>query len=255
MRYKLGKELKTLSKIMFIAALVTNILLLLYFLYFNYILRIKIFYIVVSVLLSFIAWVLCKGLYAIGEILIAQDEILKEQKKTRITKTSYKDEDGLLIEDFRNKDTDLDELVEKTSTANKGFLYRLKNNKIIFYTLIIACVIALGGGIYSKVKYDIQHEYDGIWRLGGDLEGDSFYIDGNYVSFSIYRTDNNGKQTLYQDSYRGERHKNYVTFTSYLYDYDTDYNHYKTKKIHKVIYLKRISYGAFDVDGKCYWKG
>lgn len=250
MRYKLGRKLEKLSDIMFLVALVTNVLLLFDFLTYNYEIRKKIFYIVIFVFLSFIAWVFSEGLYAIGEILIAQDEIIRGQKRDTSIKKEY--EDDLLVEEFRNKNTDLDEEVEEFSTDNQGFLYKLKNNKKVFYTLVIVCVLALGGSIYSKVKYDYLHQYDGIWYLGSDLEGDSFYIDGNKVSLYIRRKNNERKPTMYQSVYEGERNKNYVTFTSCLYDY-TDYDKYKTKKVHKVIYLKRISYNAFDVDGKCYW--
>lgn len=253
MRYNLGRKLKKLSDIMFIVAVVTNSIFLFYYLTYSYVLIRKISYIVIFVFITFIAWVFSEGLYGIGEILIAQDEILRGQKKDTSIQKEYKDD--LLVEEFKNKNTDLDEeIVEKSHTSDEGFLHKLKNNKKVFYTLVIVCVLALGGGIYSKVKYDYLHQYDGIWRLSGNLEGDYYYIEGNKVEFCTLKEDEDGIKVLYKSVYRGERRNNSVAFTSYSYDY-TDYNKCKTKKIHKVISLNRISYGAFHVDGKCYLKG
>ena len=97
-----------------------------------------------------------------------------------------------LLNSIRNKEQTK---IKKTVSADYGyskksikstflaFCHVFKKNKKVFVSLIVVCVVLLGGGIYAKVNYDINHAYDGIWNIEGDLEGNYFDIRGDDVAF------------------------------------------------------------------------
>lgn len=101
------------------------------------------------------------------------------------------------------------------------------------------------------MNYDIHHAYDGLWYLEGNLEGDTFYIDGDEVYFYEINDYQNREVSFIKTEYKGELKKDKVEFYSCSYDYTSD-DDYKTKKIDKTIYLTRLSNVEFKVDGKTY---
>lgn len=172
-------------------------------------------------------WVFGKVINGVGVMLTAQGKMLNEPK----------------LEEPEDEDS-----IKSTFLA---FCHAFKKNKKAFGSLIVVCVILLGGGIYAKVNYDIQHAYDGLWYLEGNLEGDTFYIDGDEVYFYEINDYQNREVSFIKTEYKGELKKDKVEFYSCSYDYTSD-DDYKTKKIDKTIYLTRLSNVEFKVDGKTY---
>lgn len=227
MHYRLGRELKALSKIFTLIGILVNAFLLYYYLGNEYFLRTKIFFTVVFVFLMILLWVFGKAINGIGVMLTTQGKMLHEPK----------------LEEAEDEES-----IKSTFLA---FCHAFKKNKKAFASLIVVCVILLGGGIYAKVNYDIQHAYDGIWYLEGNLEGDTFYINGDEVYFYEINDYENREVSFIKSEYKGELKKDKVEFYSCSYDYTSD-DDYKTKKIDKTIYLTRLSNVEFKVDGKTY---
>ena len=159
MHYRLGRELKALSKIFTLIGILVNAFLLYHYLENEYFLRMKIYYTVVFIFLMILLWVFGKVINGIGVMLTTQGKMLHEPK----------------IEEPEDEES-----IKSTFLA---FCHAFKKNKIAFVSLILVCVILLGGGIYGKVNYDINHVYDGMWTIEGDLEGNYFDIRGDDVAF------------------------------------------------------------------------
>lgn len=227
MHYRLGRELKALSKIFTLIGILVNAFLLYHYLENEYFLKMKIYYTVIFVFLMILVWVFGKAINGIGVMLTTQGKMLHEPKL---------------------EESEDEESIKSTFMA---FCHAFKKNKKAFGLLIVVCVILLGGGIYAKVNDDMQHEYDGIWYINSDIEGDFFYIHGDNVYFYETNKNEERKVSLVKSKYEGERIKNKVQFYSYSYDY-TSTNDYKTKEIDKTIKLNRINNGEFKVDGKTY---
>lgn len=159
MHYRLGRELKALSKIFTLIGILVNAFLLYFYLGNNYLLSRKIYYAVIFVFLMILVWVFGKAINGIGVMLTTQGKMLNEPKL---------------------EEPEDEESIKSTFLA---FCYAFKKNKKVFVSLIVVCVILLGGGIYAKVTYDHYHVYDGIWKIEGDLEGNYFTIRGDEVKF------------------------------------------------------------------------
>ena len=226
MHYRLGRELKALSKIFTLIGILVNVFLLYHYLGNEYFLRMKIYYTVVFIFLMILVWVFGKVINGIGVILTTQGKMLHEPK----------------IEEPENE--------ESIKTTFLAFCHAFKKNKKVFVSLIVVCVILLGGGIYVKVNYDNNHVYDGMWTIEGDLEGNYFDIRGDEVAFFETNRDEDRKSE-YKCIYVGNRTKNDVNFYCQTYDYESTYD-YKSKEIDQTIHLNRISNGKIEVDGKRY---
>lgn len=226
MHYRLGRELKTLSKIFTLIGILVNAFLLYFYLGNNYLLSRKIYYAVIFVFLMILVWVFGKAINGIGVMLTTQGKMLNEPKL---------------------EEPEDEESIKSTFLA---FCYAFKKNKKVFVSLIVVCVILLGGGIYAKVTYDHYHVYDGIWKIEGDLEGNYFTIRGDEVKFYETNRDEERKSS-YKCVYVGSRTKNDVNFYCQTYDYESTYD-YKSKEIDQTIHLNRINNVEFEVDGKRY---
>ena len=200
MHYRLGRELKALSKIFTLIGILVNAFLLYHYLGNNYLLSRKIYYAVIFVFLMILVWVFGKAINGIGVMLTTQGKMLHEPK----------------LEEPENE--------ESIKSTFMAFCHAFKKNKKVFVSLIVVCVLLLGGGIYAKVNYDINHVCDGIWKIEGDLEG-------NYFA--------------------GSRTNNEVRFYCYTYDYTSTYD-YKSKEIDQTIHLNRINNNELEVNGKRY---
>lgn len=226
MHYRLGRELKTLSKIFTLIGILVNAFLLYFYLGNNYLLSRKIYYAVIFVFLMILVWVFGKAINGIGVMLTTQGKMLNEPKL---------------------EEPEDEESIKSTFLA---FCYAFKKNKKVFVSLIVVCVILLGGGIYAKVTYDHYHVYDGIWKIEGNLEGNYFTIRGDEVKFYETNRDEERKSS-YKCVYVGSRTKNDVNFYCQTYDYESTYD-YKSKEIDQTIHLNRINNVEFEVDGKRY---
>lgn len=227
MHYRLGRELKALSKIFTLVGILVNVFLLYHYLENEYFLRMKIYYTVVFIFLMILLWVFGKLINGVGVMLTTQGKMLHEPK----------------LEEPEDEDS-----IKSTFLA---FCHAFKKNKIAFVSLILVCVILLGGGIYVKVNYDIQHAYDGIWYLEGNLEGNYFDIRGDDVAFYETNRGEEKEKSEYKCIYVGSRTNNEVKFYCQTYDYTSTYD-YKSKEIDQTIHLNRISNGKIEVDGKRY---
>lgn len=226
MHYRLGRELKALSKIFTLVGILVNVFLLYHYLENEYFLRMKIYYTVVFIFLMILLWVFGKVINGIGVMLTTQGKMLHEPKL---------------------EETENEESIKSTFLA---FCHAFKKNKKAFGSLIVVCVILLGGGIYAKVNYDINHVYDGIWRIEGDLEGNYFDIRGDDVAFFETNRDEDRKSS-YKCVYVGSRTNNDVKFYCQTYDYESA-NDYKSKEIDQTIHLNRINNDELEVNGKRY---
>lgn len=226
MHYRLGRELKALSKIFTLIGILVNAFLLYFYLGNNYLLSRKIYYAVIFVFLMILVWVFGKAINGIGVMLTTQGKMLNEPKL---------------------EEPEDEESIKSTFLA---FCYAFKKNKKVFVSLIVVCVILLGGGIYAKVTYHHYHVYDGIWKIEGDLEGNYFTIRGDEVKFYETNRDEERKSS-YKCVYVGSRTKNDVNFYCQTYDYESTYD-YKSKEIDQTIHLNRINNVEFEVDGKRY---
>lgn len=226
MHYRLGRELKALSKIFTLVGILVNVFLLYHYLENEYFLRMKIYYTVVFIFLMILLWVFGKVINGIGVMLTTQGKMLHEPKL---------------------EETENEESIKSTFLA---FCHAFKKNKKAFGSLIVVCVILLGGGIYAKVNYDINHVYDGIWRIEGDLEGNYFDIRGDDVAFFETNRDEDRKSS-YKCVYVGSRTNNDVKFYCQTYDYEST-NDYKSKEIDQTIHLNRINNDELEVNGKRY---
>ena len=130
MHYRLGRELKALSKIFTLIGILVNAFLLYFYLGNNYLLSRKIYYAVIFVFLMILVWVFGKVINGIGVILTTQGKMLNEPKL---------------------EEPEDEESIKSTFMA---FCHAFKKNKKVFGSLIVVCVILLGGGIYAKVTYD-----------------------------------------------------------------------------------------------------
>lgn len=227
MHYRLGRELKALSKIFTLIGILVNAFLLYHYLGNEYFLKMKIYYTVIFVFLMILVWVFGKAINGIGVMLTTQGKMLHEPK----------------IEEPEDEES-----IKNTFMA---FCHAFKKNKKAFGSLIVVCVLLLGGGIYAKVTYDHYHAYDGMWNIEGDLEGNYFIIDGDEVTFYETNRDEERKESSYKCIYVGSLINNKVNFYSQSYDYTSDRD-YKTKEIDQTIYLNRINNVKFEVDGKKY---
>lgn len=226
MHYRLGRELKALSKIFTLIGILVNAFLLYFYLVNNYLLSRKIYYAVIFVFLMILLWVFGKVINGIGVMLTTQGKMLHEPK----------------IEEPEDEES-----IKSTFLA---FCHAFKKNKKAFASLIVVCVILLGGGIYAKVNYDIHHAYDGIWKIEGDLEGNYFDIRGDDVAFFETNRDEDRKSS-YKCVYVGSRTNNDVKFYCQTYDYEST-NDYKSKEIDQTIHLNRINNDELEVNGKRY---
>lgn len=229
MHYRLGRELKALSKIFTLIGILVNAFLLYYYVGNECFLRRKIFFTVIFVFLMILLWVFGKAINGIGVMLTTQGKVLHEPK----------------LEEPENE--------ESIKSTFKAFCHAFKKNKIVFGSLILVCVILLGGGIYVKVNYDINHVYDGMWTIEGDLEGNYFDIRGDDVAFYETNRGEEKEKSEYKCIYVGSRTNNEVKFYCQTYDYTSTYD-YKSKEIDQTIHLNRISNGKIEVDGKRYNK-
>ena len=227
MHYRLGRELKALSKIFTLIGIPVNAFLLYYYVGNNYLLSRKIYYVVIFVFLMILVWVFGKVINGIGVILTTQGKMLHEPKL---------------------EEPEDEESIKSTFLA---FCHAFKKNKIVFGSLILVCVILLGGGIYVKVNYDSNHVYDGMWTIEGDLEGNYFDIRGDDVAFYETNRGEEKEKSEYKCIYVGNRTNNEVKFYCQTYDYTSTYD-YKSKEIDQTIHLNRISNGKIEVDGKRY---
>ena len=227
MHYRLGRELKALSKIFTLIGILVNAFLLYHYLGNEYFLRMKIYYTVVFLFLMILVWVFGKAINGIGVMLTTQGKMLHEPK----------------IEEPEDEES-----IKSTFLA---FCHAFKKNKIAFASLILVCVILLGGGIYVKVNYDFNHVYDGMWTIEGDLEGNYFDIRGDDVAFYETNRGEEKEKSEYKCIYVGSRTNNKVKFYCQTYDYTSTYD-YKSKEIDQTIHLNRISNGKIEVDGKRY---
>lgn len=130
MHYRLGRELKALSKIFTLIGILVNAFLLYYYLENEYFLRTKIFFTVVFVFLMILLWVFGRVINGVGVMLTTQGKMLHEPKLEEPE------------DEYSIKSTFL------------AFCHAFKKNKKAFASLIVVCVILLGGGIYAKVTYD-----------------------------------------------------------------------------------------------------
>lgn len=226
MHYRLGRELKALSKIFTLIGILVNAFLLYHYLGNNYLLSRKIYYAVIFVFFMILVWVFGKAINGIGVMLTTQGKMLHEPK----------------IEEPEDEES-----IKSTFLA---FCHAFKKNKKVLVSLIVVCVILLGGGIYAKVTYDHYHVYDGIWKIEGNLEGNYFTIRGDEVKFYETNRDEERKSS-YKCVYVGSRTKNDVNFYCQTYDYESTYD-YKSKEIDQTIHLNRINNVEFEVDGKRY---
>ena len=80
MHYRLGRELKALSKIFTLIGILVNAFLLYFYLGNNYLLSRKIYYAVIFVFLMILVWVFGKVINGIGVILTTQGKMLHEPK-------------------------------------------------------------------------------------------------------------------------------------------------------------------------------
>ena len=229
MHYRLGRELKALSKIFTLIGILVNAFLLYFYLGHNYLLSRKIYYAVIFVFLMILTWVFGKAINGLGVMLTTQGKMLHEPK----------------LEEPEDEDS-----IKSTFLA---FCHAFKKNKKVFVSLIIVCVILLGGGVYAKVNYDINHVYDGTWKIEGDLEGNYFTICGDDVEFFETNRDEERRKSEYKCTYVGSRTNNEVRFYCQTYDYTSTYD-YKSKEIDQTIHLNRINNVEFEVDGKRYNK-
>ena len=193
MHYRLGRELKALSKIFTLIGILVNAFLLYHYLENNYLLSRKIYYAVIFVFFMILVWVFGKVINGVGVILTTQGKMLHEPK----------------IEEPENE--------ESIKSTFMAFCHAFKKNKKVFVSLIVVCVLLLGGGIYAKVTYDHYHVYDGIWKIEGDLEGNYFDIRGDDVAF-----------------------------------FETHIGEEKRKEIDQTIHLSRINNNELEVNGKRY---
>lgn len=226
MHYSLGRELKALSKIFTLIGILVNAFLLYYYLENEYFLRTKIFFTVVFVFLMILLWVFGRVINGVGVMLTTQGKMLHEPKL---------------------EEPEDEESIKSTFLA---FCHAFKKNKKAFASLIVVCVILLGGGIYAKVTYDHYHVYDGIWKIEGDLEGNYFDIRGDDVAFFETNRDEDRKSS-YKCVYVGSRTNNDVKFYCQTYDYEST-NDYKSKEIDQTIHLNRINNDELEVNGKRY---
>ena len=227
MHYRLGRELKALSKIFTLIGILVNAFLLYSYVGNEYYLRRKIYYTVIFVFLMILLWVFGKVINGIGVMLTTQGKMLHEPKL---------------------EEPEDEESIKSTFMA---FCHAFKKNKIVFGSLILVCVILLGGGIYVKVNYDNNHVYDGMWTIEGDLEGNYFDIRGDDVAFYETNRGEEKEKSEYKCIYVGNRTNNEVRFYCQTYDYESTYD-YKSKEIDQIIHLNRISNGKIEVDGKRY---
>ena len=216
MHYRLGRELKALSKIFTLIGILVNAFLLYHYLENEYFLRMKIYYTVVFIFLMILLWVFGKVINGIGVMLTTQGKMLHEPK----------------IEEPEDEES-----IKSTFLA---FCHAFKKNKIAFVSLI-----------YVKVNYDINHVYDGMWTIEGDLEGNYFDIRGDDVAFYETNRGEEKEKSEYKCIYVGSRTNNEVKFYCQTYDYTSTYD-YKSKEIDQTIHLNRISNGKIEVDGKRY---
>ena len=226
MHYRLGRELKALSKIFTLVGILVNVFLLYHYLENEYFLRMKIYYTVVFIFLMILLWVFGKVINGVGVMLTTQGKMLHEPK----------------LEEPEDEDS-----IKSTFLA---FCHAFKKNKKAFVSLIVVCVILLGGGIYAKVTYDHYHVYDGIWKIEGNLEGNYFDIRGDDVAFFETNRDEDRKSS-YKCVYVGSRTNNDVKFYCQTYDYESA-NDYKSKEIDQTIHLNRINNDELEVNGKRY---
>ena len=227
MHYRLGRELKALSKIFTLIGILVNAFLLYFYLGNNYLLSRKIYYAVIFVFLMILVWIFGKAINGIGVMLTTQGKMLHEPK----------------IEEPENEKS-----IKSTFLA---FCHVFKKNKKVFVSLIVVCVILLGGGIYAKVNYDINHAYDGIWNIEGDLEGNYFDIRGDDVAFFETNRGEEKRKSEYKCIYAGSRTNNDVNFYCQTYDYTSTYD-YKSKEIEQTIHLNRTNNNELEVNGKKY---
>lgn len=80
MHYRLGRELKALSKIFTLVGILVNVFLLYHYLENEYFLRMKIYYTVVFIFLMILLWVFGKVINGIGVMLTTQGKMLHEPK-------------------------------------------------------------------------------------------------------------------------------------------------------------------------------
>lgn len=227
MHYRLGRELKALSKIFTLIGILVNVFLLYHYLGNEYFLRMKIYYTVVFIFLMILLWVFGKVINGIGVMLTTQGKMLHEPKL---------------------EEPEDEESIKSTFLA---FCHAFKKNKKAFGSFIVVCVILLGGGIYVKVNYDSNHVYDGMWTIEGDLEGNYFDIRGDDVAFYETNRGEEKEKSEYKCIYVGSRTNNEVKFYCQTYDYTSTYD-YKSKEIDQTIHLNRISNGKIEVNGKRY---
>lgn len=227
MHYRLGRELKALSKIFTLIGILVNAFLLYHYLGNEYFLRMKIYYTVVFIFLMILLWVFGKVINGIGVMLTTQGKMLHEPKL---------------------EEPEDEESIKSTFLA---FCHAFKKNKKAFGSFIVVCVILLGGGIYVKVNYDSNHVYDGMWTIEGDLEGNYFDIRGDDVAFYETNRGEEKEKSEYKCIYVGSRTNNEVKFYCQTYDYTSTYD-YKSKEIDQTIHLNRISNGKIEVNGKRY---
>ena len=120
MHYRLGRELKALSKIFTLIGILVNAFLLYHYLGNNYLLSRKIYYAVIFVFLMILVWVFGKVINGVGVILNTQGKMLHEPK----------------IEEPENE--------ESIKSTFMAFCHAFKKNKKVFVSLIVVCVILLG---------------------------------------------------------------------------------------------------------------
>lgn len=80
MHYRLGRELKALSKIFTLVGILVNVFLLYHYLENEYFLRMKIYYTVVFIFLMILLWVFGKVINGVGVMLTTQGKMLHEPK-------------------------------------------------------------------------------------------------------------------------------------------------------------------------------
>ena len=76
MHYRLGRELKALSKIFTLVGILVNVFLLYHYLENEYFLRMKIYYTVVFIFLMILLWVFGKVINGVGVMLTTQGKML-----------------------------------------------------------------------------------------------------------------------------------------------------------------------------------
>ena len=155
---------------------------------------------------------------------------------------------GKMLHEPKIEEPENEKSIKSTFLA---FCHVFKKNKKVFVSLIVVCVILLGGGIYAKVNYDINHAYDGIWNIEGDLEGNYFDIRGDDVAFFETNRGEEKRKSEYKCIYAGSRTNNDVNFYCQTYDYTSTYD-YKSKEIEQTIHLNRTNNNELEVNGKRY---